>query len=189
MEINKAVFSEFPLLKTPRLTLRKIEIPDAEEIFKMRANGHVNRFIPRPTMTKQEDAVSLVEKTNMAYENQQGIGWAGVLRENKAIVGTCGFNMIDFYNLRAEIGGELAVNFWGKHIAIEAVSAIIDFGFKTMNLHTIEAKMSPNNRGAIFLIEQLGFEKEAHYKDRVYHKGKFDDMAVYSLIRGNENLY
>ena len=189
MTINESIFEQYPILSSSRLTLRDIRLSDAREILAMRANGRVNQFIPRPTMQTEEEAVALIEKTNEAYKNRIAIGWAGVLRENEAIVGTCGFNSIDAYNLRAEIGGELDVNYWGKNIALEAVSLIVQFGLETMNLHTIEAKVSPNNRGAIYLMEQFGFVKEAHFKDRVYVRGAFDDMAVYTLLKGNEKYY
>jgi len=185
--INTTIFNEFPVLKTDRLTLREIRVSDAPEIFEMRASGRVNQFIARPNMGKLEDSVVLAEKTIQAYQNQQAIGWAGILRDSNEIIGTCGFNQIDFYNLRAEIGGELSVDYWGKNVALEAVEAIIRFGFETMNLHTIEAKVSPGNRGAIFLMEKIGFKKEAHYVDRIYFNGSFSDMAVYTLIRGNEH--
>lgn len=85
--------------------------------------------------------------------------------------------------MRAEIGGELSVNYWGKNIALEAVSAIVQFGFDTLGLHTIEAKVSPDNRGAIYLLEQIGFVKEAHFKDRIYFGETFHDLAIYSMLR------
>jgi ribosomal-protein-alanine N-acetyltransferase len=183
MELNQSIFEQFPVLTTERLTLRDIRLSDAEQIFAMRASGRVNRFIPRANMEETEQAASLVERVRQAYENMQAIGWAGVLRDSETIIGTCGFNSIDFLNLRAEIGGELDVQFWGKHIAQEAVETIIRFGFETLGLHTIEAKVSPDNRGAIFLMEQLGFQKEGHFKDRIYYNGNFLDMAVYTAIR------
>lgn len=184
--INEDVFNRFPVLRTNRLTLREIRTDDARRIFDMRSNGRVNQFIARPGMQKEEDAQSLAQRTIDAYKNKQAIGWAGILRDNQDIIGTCGFNTIDPYNLRAEIGGEMATAYWGKHIAAEAVAEIIRFGLDVMNLHSIEAKVSPANRGAIYLLEQMGFEKEAHYKDRIYFNGAYSDMAVYSLIKGNE---
>ncbi len=185
-KFNMEVFDAFPILKTTRLTLREIRKDDAKRIYDMRSNGRVNEFIARPDMSKQEDALSLAERTIEAYKNKQAIGWAGILRDSNEIIGTCGFNSIDRQNLRAEIGGEMATEYWGKNIAIEAVIAIIKFGLEEMNLHSIEAKVSPNNRGAIFLMEQIGFKKEAHFKDRICFEGKFLDMAVFTLLKGNE---
>lgn len=187
MKINDKIFEEFPVLKTQRLTLREIRSEDAKQIFEMRSNGRVNQFIPRHNMMQEEDALQLAEKTIQAFKNKQAIGWAGILRDNNEIIGTCGFNQIDFYNLRAEIGGEMATEFWGKNIAVEAVLAIIKFGFEKLNLHAIEAKVSPENRGAIHVLEQIGFKKEAHYKDRIFFNDRFSDMAVYTLFEGNQN--
>lgn len=187
MEINTSIFDNFPVIKTERLLLREIRIADAAKIYDMRASGRVNQFIARNNMNEINAAVSLVEKTNLAYQNRTAIGWAGILRDNSDIIGTCGYNSIDFQNLRAEIGGELSVDYWGKNIALEAVCAIVKFGMETMNLHTIEAKVSPGNRGSIFILEKIGFKKEAHFVDRIFFNSAFSDMAIYSLIKGNEN--
>lgn len=187
-QLNMSVFETFPVLKTPRLTLREIRITDAPQIFSMRASGRVNQFIARPDMQQVEAAQLLAERTIQAFHNKQAIGWAGILRDNQTIIGTCGFNSIDIPNLHAEIGGEMATEYWGKNIAIEAVKTILQFGLYTLNLHTIEAKVSPQNKSAIYVMEQLGFQKEAHYKDRIFYNNAFMDMAVYSLIKGNENL-
>lgn len=184
--MNANVFEQFPVLKTKRLTLREIQPSDSLEIFKMRASGRVNQFITRENMMTIESSRELIEKTLAAYQNKQAIAWAGILRENKNIIGTCGFNQIDFLNHRAEIGGELSVDYWGKNIAIEAVEAIVKFGLETINLHTIEAKVSPSNRGAIYLLENIGFKKEAHFVDRIFFRERYSDMAVYTLIKGNE---
>jgi ribosomal-protein-alanine N-acetyltransferase len=184
--LNTNVFTQFPILKTPRLTLRELSLKDAEAIFKMRANQRVNQFIARPTMEDSESAADLVQRTRDAYANQQAIGWAGVLRDGVTIIGSCGFNRFEAENLRAEIGGEMAPKYWGKGIAQEAVAAILQFGLETIGLHAIEAKVDPGNRGACALLDRFGFVKEAVFRDRIYFQGEFRDMAVYTLIKGNE---
>lgn len=187
MGVDRTVFDHFPVIQTERLVLRKIQLEDAVEIKKMRQNNRVNQFIARNPISGEEEAKELVRKTADAFIGKQGIGWAGVLRDRAEIIGTCGFNRIDYLNNRAEIGGELSVDYWGKNIALEAVQAIVDFGFRQMNLHAIEAVLSPENRGAIYLLESLGFEKEAHFKERIYFNNTYSDMAVYTLLKGSWN--
>ncbi len=184
-KVNTSVFEEFPVMETRRLTLRSIALTDAESIFGMRSNAAVNRFIARDSMFSSDSAVTLVKKTTEAFDNQLDIGWAGVLRNQNSIIGTCGFNSIDYPNLRAEIGGEMAANYWGKHLALEATNAIVQFGFDQLKLHSIEAKVNPNNRGAIFLLKQLGFEQEALFKDRIYFNKAYQDMAVYTVFKSS----
>lgn len=183
MELNAAVFDQQPIISTSRLTLRGITPQDSEQIFAMRASGRVNQFIARPNMQEPERAAALVDRVNEAYRNKQAIAWAGLLRGSGTIIGTCGFNTVDWPNLRAEIGGELDVQYWGKNIAFEAVEAIVRFGFETFGLHSIEARVDPGNRGAIYLLEQIGFRKEGHLKDRVYYNDAFRDMAIYTAFK------
>mgnify|MGYP000190367641 CR=1 FL=1 len=189
MIIDDIFFNEFPVLTTKRLVLRKILPEDAQKIFEMRSSGRVNQFIARENMPTIEDAEALIKSTTNAYENKQGIGWAGLLRNNKAIIGTCGYNQIDYANNRAEIGGEMSPDYWGKNIAKEAFELVVMFGLENMLLHTIEAKVSPINRAAISLLESIGFKKEAHFCERIFFKGKYFDMAVYTLIKGNEHYH
>jgi [ribosomal protein S5]-alanine N-acetyltransferase len=113
MQLDLSVFDQYPTLRTNRLTLRQIGQKDVLEIFKMRASGRINEFIPRPQMISIEHAQALVEKTNKAFEEKTGIGWAGVLRSSDMSIGTIGFNHIDHTNLRAEFGGELSSDYWG----------------------------------------------------------------------------
>lgn len=183
MKLNLSCYEDFPVLKTERLTLRKIEPQDAERIFEMRSNTRTNQFIFRPNMKDVEKASELIELVEEGYLKQQNLAWAGLLRDQKKIIGTCGFNSIDHQNLRAEIGGELFIDFWGKHIAFEAVKAIIDYGFEKMLLNSIEAKVNPSNRGAIYLLEQLGFVREAYFREYGYRNGAFQDLAVYSKLK------
>lgn len=186
-QLDETDFTSFPILHTDRLTLRDIRLADAEEIFHIRANNRVNQFIARPAMEEVTSAQSLVERTRQAFVDKKAIGWAGLLRDQQKIIGTCGYNSIDWDNRRAEIGGELTTAYWGKHLALEAMAAIVQYGLHTIHLHSIEAKVLPENRGAITLLEHLGFQKEAHYHDRILFQDTYLDMAVYSLISGKEN--
>jgi ribosomal-protein-alanine N-acetyltransferase len=180
-QINMQVFDSFPVLKTPRLTLRSLTENDVPAIFGMRSSALVSTHIMRPLMQQDDAAKQLVEKTIAAYKNKLGIAWAAVLRDAGDIIGTCGFNRIEYAHARAEIGGEMNPAYWGKRLPPEAVQAIIDFGFGTMNLHSIEARVLPGNRSAIALLEMLGFEKEAHFRDYYFYGDAFHDLAVYGL--------
>jgi ribosomal-protein-alanine N-acetyltransferase len=174
-------FNAFPILTTRRLILRAIELGDAQQILKIRSNNMVNQFILRDPMDNLEKAENLIARVAQGYEQKQSMGWAGVLKGSETLIGTCGFNQFDFPNKHAEIGGEMSTEYWGKGIAQEAFEAIIKFGQNELDLQTIEAKVSPNNRSAIALLNAYGFVKEAHYKNRIFFEGQFFDIAVYTL--------
>jgi len=181
--IQKAL-TPFPVLETKRLILREIKYEDAVSVFNFRADVRVSEFIARQPAREIKEAEDLIQRMMDAYNNKQAIGWAAERKNSadKEIIGACGFNRIDFLNHRAEIGGEMAVNHWGKFFAIEAVKAIIDFGFDTLKFHAIEAKLSPLNKSAIYLLEKLGFRKEAHFHDYYLFEGNYQDLAVYTAF-------
>ena len=181
-KLNQKPFEEFPVLKTERLTLREFRIEDAPEILTMRANGRNNEFTFRPNMENMDQSAELIKSVQEGYASKKSIAWAGILRDGEKMIGSVGLNNIEHGNLRAEIGGELDITYWGKKIPLEAVKAVITFAFRTLGLHTIEGKVAPDNRGSVFIMEYLGFKKEAHYRDRGYYEGKFSDMAVYTLF-------
>lgn len=175
------LFENFPIIETNRLILRSLQLNDANIIFEMRTNDRISEFIPRNKLQNIEDAINLIKKTNNLFLKKQGIGWAGFTKEGDQLIGTCGFNKIDFENFRAEIGGEMSVSHWGRNYAKEAVQAIIDFGFNKLKLNSIEARVSPDNKSAIYLLDKLGFKKEAHFRKYVYFNNDFLDLAIFTL--------
>ena len=185
MSIKDEVFREFPILETPRLFLRALNDDDAKVIFDMRTNDLISQFIARNKLNHLDEALNLIHRTNDLFKNKQGIGWAGFTNEGNQLIGTCGFNKIDFENRRAEIGGELSVSSWGRNFAKEAVQAILHCGFDKLKLNSIEARVSPDNKSAIYLLSLMGFVKEAHFKNYIFFKEAYSDLAVYTLHKKN----
>ena len=178
-----SIFLEQPVLQTKRLVLRPIIPSDAQAIFDMRTNNRVNEFIARSPMMDLVQAEELIKRVDAQFKLKNCLSFAGVLRGEGEIIGTCGFNQFDFPNRHAEIGGEMGQHYWGKGIAQEAFETIVKFGFEKLDLQTIEAKVLPSNRSAVALLERYGFEKEAHFRNRILFQQKFIDLAVYTLHR------
>lgn len=182
-EINQNVFNTFPSIVTDRLVLRELNINESEAVFGMRISKAVNRFIARLVPAGVGDMEILVKQCAAAFTEKRGIAWAGEIKSMPGkIIGTCGYNKIDHDNLRAELGGEMSENYWGRKLAFEATEAIVNFGFESLKLHSLEAKVLPGNRSAIAMLQALGFQQEGYFKERFLFNGKWNDLAIYSLI-------
>ncbi len=180
--LDLSVFDSFPVIDCGRFILREIIREDVDEIFKIRSNPAVNRYMSRYAMTEKDDAAKLIERVSEGFKNKQSIGWAASLPGQNKMIGSCGFNRIELQHLRAEIGGEMDAVFWGRNIGAEAVATIIKFGFEKLMLHSIEARVDPENRSAIALLDHLGFIREGYFREFVFKKGTYSDMAIYTLI-------
>lgn len=175
-------FTPFPELSTERIILRQITDNDAGEILWLRSDKHIMQYIDRPLAASIEDAMELIQKIHDGIKNNDGITWGITKKGDTKLIGTIGYWRIIQEHYRAEIGYLLATEFHGKGIMQEAISAVIQYGFKNMKLHSIEANVNPGNAASIKLLERNNFVREAYFKENYYYKGKFLDSGIYSLL-------
>ena len=172
----------FPILHTERLTLRQITHNDTNEIFMLRSDHRVMKYVDRPMPKLPEDVTGLIQKMIDGINNNDSISWAISLQSDPELIGMIGFWRIEKENYRAEIGYMLHPDYQGKGIMQEAMTAVLDYGFNVMKLHSVEANVNPANEASIRLLGKNKFEKEAYFKEDFYFQGKFLDSAIYSLL-------
>ncbi len=51
-----------------------------------------------------------------------------------------------------------------------------------MNLHSVEARISPQNLASAAVLEANGFIKEGHLKESFCFREKFEDTVIYSIL-------
>ena len=176
-------FKPFPVLETERLLLRRITKKDADDIFTFRKEPEVMKYIGKPNAKSVKEVKDLIKRMDDGIKSNANIAWGITLKNKDIVIGTIGYHTVEKEHYRAEIGYMLHPDFWNKKLAGEAIKAVIDFGFKTMNLHSIEAKLDAANIASKKLLVSQGFEKEAYFKENFFFEGKFVDTEVCSLIR------
>jgi [ribosomal protein S5]-alanine N-acetyltransferase len=180
LELN---FSPFPEIKTERLLLRRMTDADAPEIFFLRSDETVMKYIDREKPKTIEEAVAFIQKVNTGIDNNECIMWAIALQDKPdTLIGNIGFWRVLNQHYRSEIGYMLHPGLWNKGIMKEALLAVTDYGFNQMKLHSIEAHINPGNAASGAVLEKAGFIREAYFKEDFFFKGKFIDTAVYSLL-------
>jgi ribosomal-protein-alanine N-acetyltransferase len=172
-------FEPFPALETGRLKLRKISLDDAKDMFLLRTNEEAIKYIHKPKLNSIDDAKELIEKMN----ESDRIQWGMTLKSADSIIGTIGYHRIVKEHYRAEIGYMLHPQFWNAGIMSEALTAVIDFGFTKMNLHSIEAIINPGNGVSRSILKKFNFIKEAYFKENFFFEGEFFDSEIYSLVK------
>ena len=181
-KINDAVFSVFPKLETTRLLLMEFVKNDSGELFKMRSDDRVLKYLDRDTHNSVEESELMIEEMIRSYNNKEGINW--IIRKKDAldVIGYIGYWRMIRKNVRAEIGYAMKPEYWGNGYMLEALTAVIKFGFNEFCLHSIEGNVNPANASSIKLLEKFGFKKEAYFREDYFYNGKFLDTAIYSLL-------
>ncbi|WP_342552597.1 GNAT family N-acetyltransferase [Paenibacillus sp. FSL R7-0652] len=175
-------------LHTTRLYLRPMKEADSAGLFQVWSDPEVARFMNISPFKDEKQAVEMIQMLADLAKDQQAIRFSIIEKSSGAIMGSCGFNYLDFEQARAEIGYDLAKAYWGKGYAAEAVTAMLTHGFTTLELNRIEAKVDPRNANSIKLLEKLGFTREGtlrSYERAGTESGAedtFNDLYMYSKL-------
>jgi [ribosomal protein S5]-alanine N-acetyltransferase len=152
-------FSTFPILKTERLTLRQLSIDDQQDIWALRSDPEINKYLGRQPSKTIEDAINFINKVNENIEKHTALYWAITLTDTKTFVGTiCLFDFSDEKN-SCEIGYELMPKFQGQGLMKEATEVIIEYVFQTLKLSKIVAVTHCDNRSSTNLLTKFNFVK------------------------------
>ena len=176
-------FLPFKNLESERLILRQIKNTDVSAVFKLRSNPEVMKYIPRPLVTSNEEALNHIKMIQDKIDTNEGINWAVTLKGNDKLIGIVGHYRIKWEHFRSEIGYMLLPEYSGKGITSEVVAILIDYGFNKMKMHSLEAIIDPKNHASARVLEKNGFVKEAHLKENEFYNGEFIDTMIYSLIK------
>jgi [ribosomal protein S5]-alanine N-acetyltransferase len=179
----KINLNPFPELTTSRLVLRRIMPTDSNDVFKLRSDESLMRFIPRHVARSVDDAEKLIQQmSNYIYANE-AITWGIERKDSPGIIGTVGYIRIDKENHRAEIGYMLDSRHHRQGIMDEAIKAAISYGFHELKFHSIEALINPLNAASAKVALKNGFTKTASFKDYLYFIDRYVDVDVYYRVK------
>ena len=172
-------FTPFPVLKTPRLILRQLEISDEQDIFFLRTDEEVNKYVDRPKATSLDDARIFINKINKGIAENTALYWGITI--DGAFAGTICLWNIDPAMEKAETGYELLPKFQGKGIMQEALIAVLEYAFDKMGLRCIEAYLHGENERSLKLLEKYKFTKDEEAEAKMDKEEKENGMVIYSL--------
>ena len=143
----------FPILTTERLTLRQLSDSDVHEIFLLRSDTLINKYLERQPSKTLQDALEFIDKikkNSLSY-------WAIAQKGNKKLVGTiCLFDLSEELK-KCEIGYELLTEYQGKGIMREAAKKIIEYSIQALGVKTIDAYTHKDNQSSTNLLKELKF--------------------------------
>ena len=78
------------------------------------------------------------------------------------------------------IGNKL---YWGKGYGREAISLIVDYGFRYQNYRKIWLRVHARNERAIKAYLAAGFVEEGRLREHVYSNGEYEDLVYMGILR------
>ncbi len=173
----------FPELITGRLALRDLEPSDGPRVFSYHKHPNVSRF--QSWATDSVDSVQSYIRSLSTIEPGTPGGWYQVgifLSEDGKLVGDCGFRVLASDPEQAELGITLAPEIQGCGYATEALRALLNYLFVTLEKHRVFGSVDPRNVASMKLLERVGMRKEAHFVKGLWFRGEWVDDVIFAIL-------
>lgn len=142
--------------ETERLELRTMVLQDASYALSFWGDEEVMKYCGGFAANEEQIKRSIEAYRNL--EKQKGFcAYSVVLKENKEVIGICGFNPTEKDN-EIELLYHFAKKYWGKGYATEAARGCINYAKENFNINKIIASVDPEHNDSKKILEKLGFE-------------------------------
>lgn len=172
-----------PTITADRISLRWLTERDVGSLFSIFSDPEVMRYWSSTPFANTDAARKLLAHIHDGFSRRALFQWGIARRTDDLVIGTCTLFHTDLDNRRAEIGYALRRDHWGHGYMREALTALLDFAFNTLNLHRVEADVDPRNDSSVRTLERLGFRKEGYLRERWLVGGGIQDSLFYGLLQ------
>ncbi len=116
--------------------------------------------------------------------NMDEVFFAICWNNNKNHIGNIKLGPVNWIHRRADIGILIGdKEYWGKGIATEAIQLVIEYAFKTLNIHKLTAGCHSTNIGSLKAFQNAGFSIEGERKKHSFVGGEYIDTVVLGLLK------
>lgn len=170
------------IIQGKNLCLRDIELADCCEKYVNWLNDvKVNKYLE--SRLSIQSIESITRFVSNILESKDNYMFAVIYKENQEHIGNVKIGPIHPIYKNTYIGSIIGEKkYWGCGLAVEMDYLATRFCFDVLNLHKVACGVISANIGAIKIIEQLGFKKEACIRDDVFQDEKYLDVYRYGIL-------
>jgi len=100
------------------------------------------------------------------------------------LIGNLGLAKMDWKNSQAVLGIVLGEKeYWGQGYGTDAITTLLGFAFKQMNLHRVFLTTYEYNKRAIRCYEKCGFKLEGRMRQAHFYGGQYHDELMMGILR------
>lgn len=170
-----------------QIYLRLYKTSDAGELTNLHTRNReffqrVSPLIPETFYTEEHQKIR-IEQTLKKIDEGQLYAFGIFLKATDKLIGDISLNQIIRGDLQScYTGFTLDKEYNGKGYTTEALQLAVDFAFRELKLHRIEAGAMPDNTASIRVLEKGGFKKEGLAKENLKINGKWTDHQILAII-------
>ena len=153
-------------LETPRLTLRRLTLDDAEALYQLDSDPEVMRYLSGGPGTPLEMIRDdILPRFIRSFDHARWAGaWAIEERDSGEFAGWLSLRPSDDLARGAELGYRLRRESWGRGFATEAAKALLDCAFAEHGLTRVFGTTYEHNLGSRRVMEKLGMRHTRSFR-------------------------
>ncbi|MBB3128695.1 RimJ/RimL family protein N-acetyltransferase [Paenibacillus rhizosphaerae] len=174
------------VMVTERLTLRPLELHDAESMAKLAGEKEVadtTLNMPHPYPTGS--ATSFIKARHEAAERGDGYSFAVTLTEDNAFLGVVGLHVNKRHNM-AELAYWIGKPYWRCGFCTEAAAKVVQFAFDELKLNRVFAAAMTRNPASYKVMEKIGMKYEGILRNHIRKGDVYEDLRHYGLLRSDD---
>lgn len=171
-----------PALNGLHVTLRELRRSDAPSLFAALSTEEVARFISPPPTTV-EGFECFIAWTHQQRDAGRYVCFGIVPRGDDVAVGLFQIRMLESDCGVAEWGFALAHEFWGSGLFEDGARLVVDFAFRALGIHRLEARATVRNGRGNGALKKIGAVHEGVLRRSFLRAGEYLDQALWSILR------
>jgi RimJ/RimL family protein N-acetyltransferase len=132
----------------------------------------------------EEDTKDFIQRVmaTQREEPRRVFELAVTLKEQNTLIGACRISISDPRHREGYIGYIYNKKYWGRGYATEAAKAILDFGFKKLDMHRIYATCDVDNTGSARVMEKNGMQREGCLREYRLQGKNWRNEFIYAVL-------
>jgi len=128
--------------------------------------------------------ISLESEKEILGKLSKGHNYSIIDIATNELLGNCGYVDLDHLNQTGEVGIFIGnKKYWNKGYGTEALSLLMDYGFKALNLHNICLRVFPFNERAIKVYGKIGFKEIGRRREALLRGKEKYDCIFMDILR------
>ncbi len=176
-----------PRMETEQLILRKMNSNDTQSVFdhwisdERVTDNRINAAHKSISQT-----IERVEKIVSGYETKDFCYWGIELKASGDLIGEIDLYDFDPSTGNCEVSYSIGYQWWNQGYGTEALRAVVDFGFRDMNIHKISAAHNTDNPASGKIMGKVGMIQEGIIRDMIRNsKNQYKDCAVWGILQND----
>jgi ribosomal-protein-alanine N-acetyltransferase len=172
-------------IESDRLTLRRFNIEDAEDMFfNWATDTEVTKFLSWKPHNSIDVTKLVISDWINDYDKDTTYNWCIALRDTGNVIGQISVVQLSNMHEMCEIGYSLGREFWNNGMITEALKSVIRFLFHEVGINRIQAKHDLDNPASGKVMEKVGMKYEGLLRQSRKRKdGSYGSTNIYSILR------